>query len=81
MLQLWEDGPLRSRMPPAQAKQLTAGSGTCGQSVEGPSEGSCTMDGLSNYTTMEEIPMGEDVLVGMFFLNECSIIILFDSGA
>jgi hypothetical protein len=39
------------------------------------------MDGLSNYTTMEEIPMGEDVLAGTFFLNECSIIILFDSGA
>jgi hypothetical protein len=30
---------------------------------------------------MEEIPMGEEVLVGTFFLNEYSIIILFDSGA
>jgi hypothetical protein len=37
--------PLHSRMPPAQAKQLTVGSGTCGQSTEGPSEGSCTSDG------------------------------------
>jgi predicted aspartyl protease len=25
--------------------------------------------------------MGEELLVGMFFLNECAIIILFDSGA
>jgi predicted aspartyl protease len=25
--------------------------------------------------------MGEEVLAGMFFLNECPIIILFDSGA
>jgi hypothetical protein len=30
---------------------------------------------------MEEIRMGEEVLAGMFFLNECPIIILFDSGA
>jgi hypothetical protein len=30
---------------------------------------------------MEEIPMGEEVLAGMFNLNECPIIILFDSGA
>jgi hypothetical protein len=35
----------------------------------------------TNYTTVEEIPTGEDVLVGTFFLNECSITILFDSGA
>jgi hypothetical protein len=52
-----------------------------GQSAEGPSEGSYTMDGRTNYTTVEEIPMGEEVLAGTFFLNECSIIILFDSGA
>jgi hypothetical protein len=45
MLQLWEDGPLCSRMPPAQAKQLAVSSGTCGQSAEGPSEGSYTMGG------------------------------------
>jgi predicted aspartyl protease len=30
---------------------------------------------------VEEIPMGEEVLAGMFFLNEHPIIILFDSGA
>jgi hypothetical protein len=30
---------------------------------------------------MEEIPMGEEVLAGTFFLNECTIIILFDSRA
>jgi hypothetical protein len=34
-----------------------------------------------NYTIVEEIPMGEEVLVGTFFLNEHPIIILFDSGA
>jgi hypothetical protein len=30
---------------------------------------------------LEEIPIGEEVLAGMFFLNERAIIILFDSGA
>jgi hypothetical protein len=30
---------------------------------------------------MEEIPMGEEVLAGTFFLNKHSVIILFDSGA
>jgi hypothetical protein len=29
---------------------------------------------------MEEIPTGEEVFVGKFFLNEHPIIILFDSG-
>jgi hypothetical protein len=30
---------------------------------------------------MEEIPTGEEVLAGTFFLNEDHIIISFDSGA
>jgi hypothetical protein len=30
---------------------------------------------------MEEIPMGEEVQAGTFFLNECLILVLFDSGA
>jgi predicted aspartyl protease len=30
---------------------------------------------------MEEIPTGEEVLADTFFLNECPVIILFDSGA
>jgi hypothetical protein len=37
--------------------------------------------GRANYTTMEEIPMGEEVLAGTFFLNEHPVIILFNSGA
>jgi hypothetical protein len=37
--------------------------------------------GCANYTTVEEIHMGEEVLAGMFFLNEHPIIILFDSRA
>jgi hypothetical protein len=37
--------------------------------------------GRANYTTVEEIPTGEEVLAGSFFLNEHPIIILFDSRA
>jgi hypothetical protein len=36
--------------------------------------------GCTYYTTVEEIPTGEEVLAGTFFLNECPITILFDSG-
>jgi hypothetical protein len=35
----------------------------------------------ANYTTVEEIPTGEEVLASTFSLNEHPIIILFDSGA
>jgi predicted aspartyl protease len=34
-----------------------------------------------NYTSMEDIPEGKQVLMGTFSLNRCPIIILFDSGA
>jgi predicted aspartyl protease len=37
--------------------------------------------GRANYTTMEEIPTGEEVLASVFFLNEQPVIILFDSRA
>jgi hypothetical protein len=35
----------------------------------------------TNYTTMDEIPTGDDVLVGTFVLSEHPVNILFDSGA
>jgi predicted aspartyl protease len=37
--------------------------------------------GRVNYTTMEDIPKGEQVLMDMFSLNRRLIVILFDSGA
>jgi hypothetical protein len=43
--------------------------------------GPAQRSGRTSYTTMEEIPAGEEVLVGTFFLNELPIIILFDFGA
>jgi hypothetical protein len=34
-----------------------------------------------NYTTLEDVSEGEQVLVGMFSLNGHPIVVLFDSGA
>jgi hypothetical protein len=48
---------------------------------KGPQRGPAPRTGHANYTTVEEIPTGEEVLAGMFFFNEHLIIILFDSGA
>jgi hypothetical protein len=47
----------------------------------GHQKGPTPRTGRANYTTVEEIPTGEEVLADMFFLKECSIIILFDLGA
>jgi hypothetical protein len=47
----------------------------------GHQKGPAPRTGRANYTTVEEIPMGEEVLAGMFFLNERPIVILCDSGA
>jgi hypothetical protein len=45
----------------------------------GHQKGPAPRTGHANYTTMEEIPTGEEVLVGTLFLNEHPIIILFNS--
>jgi hypothetical protein len=37
--------------------------------------------GRINYTTMEDIPEGEQVIAGTFSLNGQPMVILFDSGA
>jgi hypothetical protein len=37
--------------------------------------------GRVNYTTMEDIPEGKPVLMGTFFLNDHSVVVLFDSSA
>jgi hypothetical protein len=47
----------------------------------GPQRGPAPRTGRANYTTMEEIPTGEEVLAGTFFLNEHPVIIPFDSRA
>jgi hypothetical protein len=47
----------------------------------GPQKVAIPKTGCVNYTTMEDIPEGEQVLTGMFSLNGHSVIILFNSGA
>jgi hypothetical protein len=47
----------------------------------GPQEVAVAKIGRINYTTVEDIPEGEQVLTGMFSLNGHPAIILFDSGA
>jgi hypothetical protein len=47
----------------------------------GQERGPTPWPGRVNYTTVDGIPTGEEVLAGTFFLNERPIIILFDSGA
>jgi hypothetical protein len=47
----------------------------------GHQKGPAPRVGHANYITMEEIPTGEEVLAGTFFLNEHLVINLFDSRA
>jgi hypothetical protein len=47
----------------------------------GQQRGPAPRNGCANYTTMDEISTGEEVLAGTFFLNKRPIIILFDYGA
>jgi hypothetical protein len=47
----------------------------------GHQKGPAPRVGRANYTTVLEIPTGEEVLTGTFFLNEHLVIILFDSRA
>jgi hypothetical protein len=68
-------------LPPAKAGKLTSYSNTNGQLAEEPAEGLIAAIWLCQLHYVEEIPTGEEVLAGTFFLNEHPIIILFDSGA
>jgi hypothetical protein len=63
----------------AQKKNATQGHVTRPQ--RGPPKVTVAKIGRVNYTTMEDIPEGEQVLVGMIFLNGHPTIVLFDSGA
>jgi hypothetical protein len=46
-----------------------------------PSTAWSTLRLQANFTALEEIPLGEEVLAGTFFLYKHPIIILFDSRA
>jgi hypothetical protein len=47
----------------------------------GPQKVAIAKTNRVNYTTMEDIPEGEQVLTGIFSLNGYLAVVLFDSGA
>jgi hypothetical protein len=47
----------------------------------GPPKVAAAKTGRVNYTTLEDIPEGEQVLMGTFSLNGYPTVVLFDSGA
>jgi hypothetical protein len=47
----------------------------------GPPKVASTKTGRVNYTTLEDVTKGEQVLTGMFSLNGHHIVVLFDSSA
>jgi hypothetical protein len=53
----------------------------CNQSPRGPTKVVATKTGRVNYTTIEDVPKGERILVGTFSLDGHPVVILFDSGA
>jgi hypothetical protein len=68
-------------MPPTKANQLTTYPRLVATQQKSQQRGPAQRSGSTNYTIVEEIPMGEEVLAGTFLLNEHPIIILFDSRA
>jgi hypothetical protein len=52
----------------------------CNQPPRGPTKVVATRTGRVNYTIVEDIPEGEQVLTGTLSLNGHPIVILFDSG-
>jgi hypothetical protein len=62
------------------ASKKTATQGHVTPPSHGPQKVAITKTSRVNYTTMEDIPEGEQVLVGTFSLNEYPAVILFDSG-
>jgi hypothetical protein len=57
------------------------GSATTCRSAKGYSPPPSLRVGHTNFTTLEDIPLGDKVLASTFFLYDHPIIILFDSGA
>jgi hypothetical protein len=68
-----------TRECPAPKKNATQGHIT--HPPRGPPKVAVAKTGCVNYTTMEDIPEGEQVLAGTFSLNRYPAAVLFDSGA
>jgi hypothetical protein len=63
------------------APKKTATQGHVTPPSRGPQKVAIAKIGRVNYTTMEDILKGEQVLVGMFSQNRYPVVVLFDSGA
>jgi hypothetical protein len=63
------------------APRKTAMQGHITHPPRGPKKVAVAKNGRINYTTLEDVPEGEEVLASMFSLNRHPIVILFDSGA
>jgi hypothetical protein len=59
--------------------KMTATQGHVNHPPHGPQKVAVAKTGRVNYTTVEDVPEGEQVLAGMFSLNRHPIVILFDS--
>jgi hypothetical protein len=62
------------------APKKTATQGHVTSPSRGPQKVAIAKTGRVNYTTLEDIPEGEQVLVGTFSLNGYPAVVLFDSG-
>jgi hypothetical protein len=63
------------------APKKTATQGHVTLPLRGPQKVAIAKTGSVNYTTIEDIPEGEQVLTGTFSLNGYPAVVLFDSGA
>jgi hypothetical protein len=62
------------------APKKTATQGHVTSPSRGPQKVAIAKTGRVNYTTLEDFPEGEQVLVGTFSLNGYPAVVLFDSG-
>jgi hypothetical protein len=81
VLQLWENWPLRQGLSSAQLGNAPRVPTIGVNQHRGQQRGPAPRTGGINYTTVDRISTGEEVLAGTFFLNEHPIVILFDFGA
>jgi hypothetical protein len=69
------------RVPPAKQSNSPRAPTPVVNQQRDQQKGPVPQTSRANYTTVEEISTGEEVLAGTFFLNEHPIIILFNSRA
>jgi len=69
------------RMPPRQDYYKTPAPGQGSSQKDQKKKIIPAKTGRVNYTTLEDVPEGTQVMAGMFSVNHCPAIVLFDYGA